>query len=179
VSTRLVSRDNLKGARADVLSCSRRYLDAIRRAGGQEAALLAVPLTDAEADELLSRFDALVLIGGGDVDPAEYGEDQHETVSGVNADVDAFDLALARAAVRNDIPTLAICRGLQVLNVALGGTLIQHLPDRDGAQEHRDGVLHEVSLAPSSRTAKAMGTERPHCSSFHHQAIRGSRRASS
>ena len=64
-----------------------------------------MPLTDAEADELLSRFDALVLIGGGDVDPAEYGEDPHETVSGVNADVDAFDLALARAAVRNDIPT--------------------------------------------------------------------------
>ena len=173
VSTRLVSRENLKGARADVLSCSRRYLDAIRRAGGQEAALLAVPLTDAEADELLSRFDALVLIGGGDVDPAEYGEDQHETVSGVNADVDAFDLALARSAVRKDMPTLAICRGLQVLNVALGGTLIQHLPDRDGAQEHRDGVLHEVSLAPSSRAAKAMGTERPRCSSFHHQAISG------
>jgi putative glutamine amidotransferase len=171
VSTRLISRDSVTGARADVLSCSRRYLDAIRRAGGQEAALLAVPLSDDEADELLVRFDGLVLIGGGDVDPAEYGEQPHETVSGVNADVDAFDLALARAAVRNDIPTLAICRGLQVLNVALGGTLIQHLPDRDGAHEHRDGVLHEVDLDPSSRTAKAMGTERPLCSSFHHQAI--------
>jgi putative glutamine amidotransferase len=171
VSTRLVSRDSVKGARSDVLSCPRKYLDAIRRAGGQEAALLAVPLSDAEADELLSRFDGLVLIGGGDVDPAEYGEERHETVSGVNADVDAFDLALARAAVRNDIPTLAICRGLQVLNVALGGSLVQHLPDRVGAQEHRDGAMHEVDLAPASRAAKAMGTERPLCSSFHHQAI--------
>ena len=86
-------------------------------------------------------------------------------------DVDAFDIALARAAVRNGTPTLAICRGVQVLNVALGGTLIQHLPDIEGRQEHRNGVMHEVDLKPGTLVADAMGTTRPMCSSFHHQAI--------
>ncbi len=171
LSTRLVPRESQKVARADALVCSRRYLDAVRRAGGQEAALLERPLTDEEADEIVRRFDGFVLIGGADVDPAEYGEPLHPETSGVQHDVDAFDIALARAAVRNDTPMLAICRGLQVLNVALGGTLVQHLPDQEGRHEHRNGVLHEVELKPGSRTAEAMGTARPVCSSFHHQAI--------
>ncbi len=76
-----------------------------------------------------------------------------------------------RAAVRNGTPTLAICRGVQVLNVALGGTLIQHLPDIEGRHEHRNGVMHEVDLKPGTLVADAMGTTRPMCSSFHHQAI--------
>jgi len=171
VTTRLVARDQQQGTRADALVCSRRYLDAVRRAGGQEAAMLEVPLSDEEADEVVVRFDGLVLIGGADVDPARYGATPHETVYGVQSDVDDFDIALARAAVRNGTPTLAICRGVQVLNVALGGTLIQHLPDVEGRHEHRDGVLHEVDLKPGSRAADAMGTTRPMCSSFHHQAI--------
>src|SRR5215471_2795265 len=132
VSTRLVARDQQQGTRADALVCSRRYLDAIRRAGGQEAALLETPITDDEADEIVQRFDGLVLIGGADVDPARYGQEPHADTYGVQDDVDAFDIALARAAVRHGTPTLAICRGVQVLNVALGGTLIQHLPDIEG-----------------------------------------------
>ena len=171
VTTRLVARDQQQGTRADALVCSRRYLDAIRRAGGQEAAMLEVPITDDEADDIVRRFDGLVLIGGADVDPTRYGTERHPSTYGVQPDVDAFDLALARAAVRNGTPTLAICRGLQVLNVALGGTLIQHLPDLPERQEHRDGVLHEVDLKPGSKVAEAMGTARPMCSSFHHQAI--------
>jgi putative glutamine amidotransferase len=171
VSTRLVPRETQQVARADALVCSRRYLDAIRRAGGQEAALLEAPITDDEADEIVRRFDGLVLIGGADVDPALYGQEPHADTYGVQHDVDAFDLALARAAVRNGTPTLAICRGVQVLNVALGGTLIQHLPDIDGRDEHRNGVIHEVDLKPGTLVADAMGTARPLCSSFHHQAI--------
>ncbi|HMK13300.1 MAG TPA: gamma-glutamyl-gamma-aminobutyrate hydrolase family protein [Acidimicrobiales bacterium] len=171
VTTRLVARDQQQGTRADALVCSRRYLDAVRRAGGQEAAMLEVPLSDEEADEVVRRFDGLVLIGGADVDPAQYGAEAHPESSGMQADVDAFDIALARAAVRNGTPLLAICRGLQVLNVALGGTLTQHLPDVEGRDEHRNGVLHEVDLKPGSKAAKAMGTTRPVCSSFHHQAI--------
>ncbi len=171
VSTRLVPRETQQVARADALVCSRRYLDAVRRAGGQEAALLEVPITDDEADDIVRRFDGLVLIGGADVDPARYGAEAHPDTSGMQADVDAFDIALARAAVRNGTPMLAICRGLQVLNVALGGTLIQHLPDVEGRDEHRQGVMHEVELEPGTLVADAMGTTRPMCSSFHHQAI--------
>jgi putative glutamine amidotransferase len=170
VTTRLASRDQA-GGRADALVVSRRYLDAVRRAGGQEAALLERHITDAEADEVVQQFDGLVLIGGADVDPTRYGAEAHEATTTVPADVDAFDIALARAAVRNGTPTLAICRGLQVLNVALGGTLIQHLPDLADRDEHREGVLHEVDLKPGSKVAEAMTTTRPMCSSFHHQAI--------
>ncbi len=171
VTTRLVARDQQQGTRADALVCSRRYLDAVKRAGGQEAALLEVPITDDEADDIVRRFDGLVLIGGADVDPARYGQTAHADTYGVQDDVDAFDIALARAAVRNGTPTLAICRGVQVLNVALGGTLIQHLPDIEGRHEHRNGVMHEVDLKPGTLVADAMGTTRPMCSSFHHQAI--------
>jgi putative glutamine amidotransferase len=170
VTTRLATRDQA-GGRADALVVSRRYLDAVRRAGGQEAAVLERPVTAAEADELVQQFDGLVLIGGADVDPAQYGAEQHAETTTAPADVDAFDIALARAAIRNGIPTLAICRGLQVLNVAMGGTLIQHIPDVADRDEHRDGVMHEVDLKPASKVADAMGTERPMCSSFHHQAI--------
>ena len=170
VTTRLATRDQA-GGRADALVVSRRYLDAVRRAGGQEAALLERPITDEEADEVVQRFDGLVLIGGADVDPALYGADAHSETTPAPGDVDAFDIALARAAVRNGTPTLAICRGLQVLNVAMGGTLIQHLPDISDRDEHREGVLHEVDLKPGSKVADAIGTNRPMCSSFHHQAI--------
>ena len=170
VTTRLATRDQA-GGRADALVVSRRYLDAVRRAGGQEAALLERAITGDEADEVVQRFDGLVLIGGADVDPAYYAADAHSETTPAPADVDAFDLALARAAVRKGTPTLAICRGLQVLNVAMGGTLIQHLPDVIDRNEHSEGVMHEVDLKLGSKVAEAMGTERPLCSSFHHQAI--------
>ena len=146
------------------------YQDAIVRAGGQPVAL--APIADAITDltETLLRFDGLCLPGGPDVDPRRYGADEiHETVFGVDERHDALDLALARAAFELRMPILAICRGHQVLNVALGGTLIQHLGD-ERATDHRF-QHHTVELQPGSRAALAMGTERPVGHSVHHQAI--------
>ena len=106
------------------------YQDAIVRAGGQPVALAPIAGTISDLTETLSRFDGLCLPGGPDVDPHLYGADEiHPAVYGVDERHDAFDLALAKAAIELRMPILAICRGHQVLNVALGGTLIQHLGD--------------------------------------------------
>ena len=151
------------------------YIEALHRAGGQEAVLLPVEIADDEAARRLERFDALLLIGGGDVDPARYGEEPHPSLYGVEPERDAFEIALARAAVDRGVPTLAVCRGSQVLNVALGGTLTQHLDD-EGLAGHGDprtgGSLHHpVRLEAGSRVAEAMGVERADCASHHHQGL--------
>ena len=104
------------------------YVDAVLRAGGQP-----VIVNDArDPKALLARVDALVLTGGPDVDPARYGETAHPSVYGVDAAADDFECAVAEAALVRSVPTLAICRGIQVLNVARGGTLHQHIADDPG-----------------------------------------------
>ncbi|HEX5613630.1 MAG TPA: gamma-glutamyl-gamma-aminobutyrate hydrolase family protein [Acidimicrobiia bacterium] len=159
------------------LALQRTYLDAISRAGGTPVLLLPEELDERDASALLARFDALVLTGGPDVEPACYGQERHPDVYGVDAVADAFECALLRAALASDIRTLAICRGIQVLNVALGGTLHQHITGAPGVGAHGvpavdDGsVLHEVVLDAGSRTADVMGTVTPTCSSHHHQAL--------
>jgi putative glutamine amidotransferase len=157
--------------REDLLASPRTYVDALHRAGAVEAAMLPVAVDEAGAHARLERVDGLVLTGGGDVDPARYGQDGHPEVYGVSPERDAFELALARAAVARGLPTLAICRGIQVLNVALGGTLVQHLPDVGGAQEHRRGVLHDVVAEAGSRVRAALGRARTTVLSWHHQAV--------
>ena len=154
-----------------------RYVDALRRSGGQEAIVLPTALDEDEAGELLARFDGLLLLGGGDLDPATYGEERTTRVYGVSAARDACELSLTRAALDARLPTLAICRGHQVLAVALGGSLDQHITDRDGLLEH--GVpgaeggarIHDVELEPGSRLAATMGATRVTVSSHHHQAV--------
>jgi putative glutamine amidotransferase len=146
------------------------YQDAIVRAGGQPVALAPIADTITDLAETLSRFDGLCLPGGPDVDPRRYGADEiHPTVYGVDDRHDAFDLALVTAAIDVGMPVLAICRGHQVLNVALGGTLIQHLGD-ERTTDHRFR-RHTVELQAGCRAALAMGTERPLGHSVHHQAI--------
>jgi putative glutamine amidotransferase len=146
------------------------YQDAIVRAGGQPVALAPIGETIADLTETLARFDGLCLPGGPDVDPRRYAQAEiHPAVYGVDARHDAFDLAIARAAVELRMPILAICRGHQVLNVALGGTLIQHLGD-ERTSDHRF-QYHSVELQPGCRAALAMGIERPVGHSVHHQAI--------
>jgi putative glutamine amidotransferase len=155
-------RDDIRGARGGAVVAGRRYLEAITRAGGVPAVLDPTHPVD---PEVLRRFDGLLLLGGGDIDPARYGApDRHPDVDGVDEHHDAFELATLRAALDLDLPVLAICRGCQVLNVALGGTLRQHVDD------HR-GLLHPVALAPGSRTEAAMGTSNPIGWSRHHQVI--------
>jgi putative glutamine amidotransferase len=155
------------------------YVEALQRGGALEAILMPVAIDDADAGGILDRFDGLLLLGGGDLQPEEYGQNRRETVYGVVPHRDRFEIALARAAVAHGLPTLAICRGHQVLNVALGGSLDQHISDRAGVLDHgKPGVpggssVHDVELDPGSRLAEAMQVTRATCSSHHHQAVDG------
>jgi putative glutamine amidotransferase len=118
----------------------------------------------------------LLLTGGPDIDPACYGAEPHAELGPIDHDVDVFEIELCRQADRRGLPILGICRGGQVLNVAREGSLIQHLPDRGGALEHRqsepgDRTTHEVQVAPDSGLAQTTGGGPVQVNSFHHQAI--------
>lgn len=158
--------DEAKGHRTPVVSGGRLYADAIQRAGGLP---VLAPPTDDEAiiRATVERCDGLVLLGGGDVSPTSYGQTERARLFGVNVSLDNFEIRAIHHALLLDLPILAICRGHQILNVALGGTLIQHL---DTTDDHRD-TMHDVQLVPGSRVARAMGTHEPVVHSFHHQAI--------
>lgn len=145
-----------------------RYIHALHRAGGHEAVLHPVPVDREEARRRLSRFDGLLLLGGGDVDPSLYGEKARPEVAGIHADRDAFELSLVGAALDLGMPVLAVCRGMQVLNVALGGNLHQHIP---GHGTTSDWVTHDVDIKPGSLLADTVGSTRIECRSTHHQAL--------
>lgn len=153
------------------------YLEGVWRAGGLEALLAPRMLSDDEADEIVERLDGLVLVGGGDVDPARYGAEPHRHIYGVYATSDSLELALTHAALRAELPILAICRGMQVLNVALGGTLDQHITGRPGLINHGQpgagSALHPVSVEPGTLLAKLQGgaSTIDDCWSYHHQVI--------
>jgi anthranilate synthase component 2/putative glutamine amidotransferase len=155
------------------------YVAATERAGGI-AVLLPPPGAGAEragaerADEVLDRVDALVLTGGADVDPLRYGAAPAAQTSRPRVLRDEWEIALTRAALQRDLPLLAICRGLQVINVALGGTLHQHLPEVTGHEGHQPapGVFGavDVNTEPGTRTAELTGP-RVRVSCHHHQAL--------
>ncbi|KHL17119.1 putative glutamine amidotransferase [Mumia flava] len=143
--------------------------EAVHAAGG-EPAVLHGPAADpcAGLAERLERFDGLLLPGGADLGPDRYGQEPHPLTTAVVAFQDDLDLATARAMVEVGLPSLAVCRGMQVLNVALGGTLHQHVTE-DGVAHH-DSV-HEVDVAPGSRLRSIVGAARIDVSSYHHQAL--------
>jgi putative glutamine amidotransferase len=150
------------------------YLDALRRAGARTA--IVAPGEMVDSAELLEPFDGLVLVGGGDVDPMRYGAERGAHNYGVDPERDTFEIALVHAADRAAMPTLCICRGAQVLNVAFGGTLHQHLPDIDGLLEHGvplEGTssMHDVEAAQETKLGGATTTPTLRCSSHHHQGI--------
>ena len=145
------------------------YIKAVRKAGGVPVLL---PVIDADTDvaSLLERVDGLVMTGGGDVDPAGYGQAPDPQTSRVDPVRDMHDIAFCRVAVERDVPTLAICRGSQILNVALGGTLVQHVDKHFDVARYNE-VVHDVDLEPSSTVAKWTGTTRLGVNSLHHQAV--------
>jgi gamma-glutamyl-gamma-aminobutyrate hydrolase PuuD len=146
------------------------YVDAVERAGG--VPLLVPP--GAAIDETLDVVDGLIFSGGSDLDPELYGAEAHAETAGVVRERDDFELALMQAALARDLPVLAICRGSQVLNVALGGGLEQHVPDRVGTDAHKEtaGVFaeHDVTLIPETQLASILG-ERHDVKSHHHQGF--------
>jgi putative glutamine amidotransferase len=155
------------------------YARAVQAAGGI-AAMLPPDGQAAEApDELLDRLDALILGGGADVDPARYGAEREPQTGRSNPDRDRFEIALARRAEERDLPLLGVCRGMQILNVAAGGSLEQHLPDRLGHEQHRpvpgSWSEHEVRLEPGSLAAGAAGAEQLSVKTHHHHGRRHGR----
>ena len=147
------------------------YVRAIEAAGGRP---LLVPPSDDGVDEALEAIHGLVLPGGADLEPQLYGQEPHEETYGVVPERDRAELALLQGALRRDLPVLAICRGSQVLNIARGGDLLQHLPEVVGHEGHKEhpGVLadHHVPIDGESRLAELVGAHPP-IKSHHHQGF--------
>ena len=156
------------------LALGERYLEAVRAAGGMPVIL--APVAPDAVERLLGRLDAIVLSGGPDLHPSAYGALPHAELGPSVPELDRFELELARTAVMRGLPVLGICRGMQVLNVALGGSLHQHLPDFEGVVAHRQAGAasepsHRVTLARDSRLTKVIGRRYVEVNSFHHQGL--------
>ena len=153
------------------------YLDGVTQAGGIAVLLPPQPADDDVVDRVLDSIDGLVLSGGADVDPALYGQEPHEKTASPRTDRDAWEQALVRRAIEREVPFLGICRGAQVLNVALGGTLHQHLPDIVGSEKYQPAPAQfgpvDVFVSKDSRLGAVLGRTASNLSvlCYHHQAL--------
>lgn len=147
------------------------YVDAIEHAGGRA---VLIPPSEDGVEETLDAVDGIVFSGGADVDPAHYGAVAHPETDTPQARRDAGEMALLRAALERDMPTLAICRGFQLLNVARGGDLVQHLPEKVGNDVHKQVpgqfAVHPVEVKEGTRLGAIVGST-PEVTSHHHQAL--------
>ena len=178
--TPALSTDTLPHGTFERHVLNRAYVDAVVAAGGFP--LLLPAQDEAHAEVLLDAVDGLLLSGGGDVEPSRYGATTvHPATYGVHPLRDAWELALLAGAYARDLPILAICRGIQVVNVGLGGTLVQDVEDQwPGAIQHRqverglavDEVGHEVAVVPGTLAEEVFGVARLGVNSYHHQAVR-------
>jgi putative glutamine amidotransferase len=156
---------------------SRSYVQAVQQAGALVVMLPPDELLLEDPGEALDLLDGLVLAGGADIDPSGYGEQAHPETLDTVPERDRFEIALVRAAIERDLPVLGICRGMQLINVAYGGTLLQHLPERFGHHEHLrvpgtfDGADHDVDLTAGSLAARAAGETHHATKSHHHQGV--------
>ena len=152
------------------------YTDAVRQAGG--SAVILPPLDPAEAPRILDRIDGLILSGGGDIDPVHYRGKRHADLYDIDPSRDEWEFALAREARDRRMPTLAICRGLQVVNVAFGGSLIEDIPSEIGSTDHAVrgpevvDCHQDVRIEEGSLVSQAIGDIRACVNSIHHQAVR-------
>ncbi|MEU0174804.1 gamma-glutamyl-gamma-aminobutyrate hydrolase family protein [Streptomyces massasporeus] len=145
---------------------ARALIEAVWRAGGEP---VSIHPADTGTADRLARFDGVLLPGGGDLAPSRYGaHDTHDTVYDVDTLQDTFDLDVARHALESGMPLLAVCRGLQVVNVALGGTLEQ---DMGGPEREHRHLVHPVTLEPGSLVARAADAEKADASCYHHQRV--------
>ncbi|MAG94073.1 MAG: peptidase C26 [Planctomycetaceae bacterium] len=152
----------------------REYVDCVRRSSGT---VVLIPPGVADFDGLLEHLDGVILAGGGDLDPQRYAGREHETIYMLDAERDETELALARRVIDSGLPTLGICRGTQVINVVLGGTLMEHLPDEVGESvvhrlPPREPTEHCVRVQEGTQLADILRQEEFSCASWHHQAIR-------
>jgi putative glutamine amidotransferase len=152
------------------------YFEAVTDAGGVAVLLPPQPVDSQIAASIIHSLDGLILTGGKDVDSARYGQQAHPTADVPRKDRDAFEDALVRAAIEQNVPFLGICRGAQVLNVTLGGTIIQHLPDVIGSTRYSAGggvfLVNDVAVEPDTTLARLLGgDDSVAVKSYHHQAI--------
>ena len=147
------------------------YVTQVEAAGGR---VLIVPPSEEAIGETLDALDGILFSGGSDLDPAEYGHEAHPETAGTRPERDRGELALLKGALERDMPVLAVCRGSQILNVARGGDLVQHLPDVVGDEKHRHtpGVFadHEVDVKEGTRLRNLLGDRAP-VKSHHHQGF--------
>jgi len=171
-------RDSDEGKK-DLFALMAAYVDSVRNNGGLPV-LLPLGLSEPELRDLFERLDGFVLSGGGDIDPDLLGAPMHETVYGIDGDRDRVEYALVRWAVREEKPFLGICRGAQVMNAALGGSLfIDIASEAAGAAKHnffpgypRSLIAHPVAVSEETRLAKILGSPFVQVNSLHHQAVK-------
>lgn len=177
VTGRVIAAERIERALEPQAAVPTYYLEALGRAGAVGAVLLPRAAADEAAADVVARVDGLLLTGGEDLDPGLYDEDPHEATYGYDAGVDRWEAALYRAAVDLGVPVLAVCRGLQLLNVVHGGTLDQHITGREDLGPHGvplggGGSDVQVAVEPGSRLADALGGElAPLGRCHHHQAV--------
>ncbi len=168
-----VSVGHLRSGNRDLVGADRDYSRAVQLAGGSPVLLPATTGTDVAA--LVDRIDGLLLSGGGDVDPGAYGAQRAAATGGVDPQRDQVEFALLASALDRGIPVLGVCRGCQVINVALGGTLHQHLPDLTTLEhlrrEPRDEISHTVAVEKGSLLHDVLGREEVEVNRIHHQAV--------
>ena len=159
----------------EVVLAPRNYVRSVSAAGGAAVILPPDERGESDSDAILDRLDGVMLAGGADIDPGSYGAEPHEATRGTWPERDRFEIALMRRALEREVPVLGICRGMQLMNVALGGTLDQNMPDTVGHLRHREvpGTFstHRVRLRDGSLAADAVGGSEASVSSHHHQGI--------
>lgn len=162
-----------------ILALGENYVQALSQAGSLPV-MVPLGLPDNQLDALLTRLDGILFSGGGDMDPLIFGDEMTPKVNGVDPDRDRVEMQSVKTAVSEGVPFLGICRGLQVINVALGGTLYTHVEDQHPqALKHdfypdwpRNHLPHTVQIAPESHLAAILGTTEPGVNSLHHQGVR-------